>query len=85
MVVSPWPGTQQVLSTYLWVEGREGGRKPLSWDAQGRGTCVVEGDCLFVCADLIGSLAAVIPSILWGHSLNDEGPLAIDVDSGVTM
>lgn len=46
-------------------------------------TCVVEGDCFLICADFVGSLAAVVPSILWGYSLNDERSLGIHMDSGV--
>lgn len=46
------------------------------------GTCVVEGDCLLVCANLVSSLAAVIASILRGDSLNDQGSLGIHTDSG---
>lgn len=46
-------------------------------------TCVVEGDCFLICADFISSLAAVVPSILWGYFLNDERSLGIHVDSGV--
>lgn len=46
-------------------------------------TCVVEGDCFLICADFISRLAAVVPSILWGYSLNDERSLGIHMDSGI--
>lgn len=46
-------------------------------------TCIIEGDCFLICADFISSLAAVVPSILWGYSLNDERSLGIHMDSGV--
>lgn len=46
-------------------------------------TCVVEGDCFFICANFISGLTAVVPSILWGYSLNDECALGIHMDSGV--
>lgn len=46
-------------------------------------TCVVQGDSFLICANFISSLAAVVPSILWGYSLNDECSLGIHMDPGV--
>lgn len=56
---------------------------PSSADTLDPRTCIVEGDRLFISANLISSLAAVTPSILWGHPLNDQGSLGIHADSGV--
>ena len=56
---------------------------PSSADALDPRTCIVEGDRLFISATLSSSLAAVTPSILWGHPLNDQGSLGIHADSGV--
>ena len=74
-----------MLSKYLGMGGREGGwaGDPSPADTLDPSTCIVEGDRLLVCANVISSLAAVIPSILWGHSLNDQGSLGIHADSGV--
>lgn len=68
---------------YHSVLEQEGGREQHALRCYGPSTCVVEGDCFLVCADFISGLTAVVPSILWGYSLNDECALGIHMDSGV--
>lgn len=72
------PGIPQILSALE----QGGGKSALS--CYGPSTCVVEGDRFLVCADFISGLAAVVPSILWGYSLNDECALGVHMDSRVT-
>lgn len=80
--------TQKILLSICGQreKGSEGGRQdwgPSSANALDPSTCIVEGDRLFISANLISSLAAVTPRILWGHPLNDQGSLGIHADSGV--